>query len=199
MPSRPELLEVIAEVEDFERTLARFPGLSKDQLIGILRTGRAVPSSVAAVVEPPPERVRGPATPRLAIWTDGASRGNPGPASVGVMIENARGELVDELAERIGVRTNNYAEYEAVRRGLRRALELGADRVVVHADSELVVRQLTGMYRVKHADLLPLYQAVKATEASFARGVEYQHVPREKNVDADRLANVALDTPASGD
>lgn len=199
MPSRPELLDVIAEVEDFERTLARFPGLSKAELIAILRTGRA--AGPAAVAAPPVvvARPRGPATPGLSIWTDGASRGNPGPASVGVMIENARGELVDELAETIGVRTNNYAEYEAVRRGLRRALELGANHVVVHADSELVVRQLTGMYRVKHADLLPLYQAVKATEASFARGVEYQHVPREKNAGADRLANLALDTPVSGD
>src|SRR5690349_18339517 len=100
MPTRPEILEVIAEVEDLRATLERFPGLSKDELIAILRGGRAKAAAAgaggAAAAPVVPPRPRGPATPALSIWTDGASRGNPGPASVGVMIENARGELVDE-------------------------------------------------------------------------------------------------------
>jgi ribonuclease HI len=196
-------LEVIAEVEDLSKTLARFPGMSDAELRAQLR-GRGKQMSLFDAPARPaaPARTAAPAAkPRAAValrlWTDGASRGNPGPASIGVLIEDGRGERVAEISTPIGVRTNNFAEYEAVRSGLARALELGAEKVTVHADSELVVRQLNGDYRVKSADLLPLYSAVKALESKFSRGVAYKHVPREQNAEADRLANLALDN--SGD
>lgn len=197
VPSLSELLAVIAEVEGLEATLARFPGLSRDDLVAVLLGTRQL-GLFEKRLQAPDSRLQAPEraapSPSLKLWTDGASRGNPGPASVGVVIQNAKGELVDELSERLGVRTNNYAEYEAVRRGLRRALELNANKVTVHADSELVVRQLNGVYRVKNPDLLPIYTAIKAVEREFARGVTYKHVRREQNADADRLANLALDS-----
>jgi ribonuclease HI len=127
------------------------------------------------------------------LWTDGASRGNPGPASVGVMLRDPSGVELGTLSEALGRFTNNHAEYEAVRRGLLAALQLGATAAEVHADSELIIRQLTGVYRVKSAELRPLFDAAKVLEARFADGVRYRHVPREQNREADALANEALD------
>lgn len=129
---------------------------------------------------------------KILAWSDGASRGNPGPASIGVVLNDADGKPLDRIARRLGRRTNNHAEYEAVRQALERALELGATEVVLHADSELVVRQLSGVYRVKNAELKPLFDAVKALEAKIGR-VSYTHVRREQNREADELANLALD------
>jgi ribonuclease HI len=193
-------LSVIAEVEDLEKTLARFPGLSREELIAVLLGKKArqlslldVPSKESPKKTEPRVAAPGTTVDAVRLWTDGASRGNPGPASVGVVIQNMDGEVVAEVAQAIGTRTNNVAEYEAVRLGLARALELGATKAMLHADSELVVRQLNGMYRVRNADLLPLFEAVKALEARFSRGVTYKHVRREQNADADRLANLALD------
>jgi ribonuclease HI len=132
---------------------------------------------------------------RLLIHTDGAARGNPGPAGLGAILRDAQtGEAVAELATYLGVRTNNYAEWTAVEAALEKALELGATHVDLRMDSQLVARQITGIYRVKHADLKPIHARVMALLARF-EGYSVGHVPRELNKDADRLSNVAIDQP----
>ncbi len=131
----------------------------------------------------------------LVIHTDGASRGNPGPAAIGVVITEPSGRVLVEFGEALKTATNNVAEYTAVIRALERALELGARRVDCRLDSQLVVRQLNGSYRVKHAEMLPLYRRVLELVQRFEH-VSFTHVPREENAEADRLANLALDRPA---
>jgi len=128
----------------------------------------------------------------VVVHTDGASRGNPGPASIGVVIAGQDGLVLVEFGEALRPTTNNVAEYTAVVRALERATELGARRVRVMMDSQLVVRQLNGSYRVKHADMIPLYRRVLDLIQRFET-VTFEHVPRERNVEADRLANQALD------
>jgi ribonuclease HI len=130
---------------------------------------------------------------RLLIHTDGAARGNPGPAGLGaVLVDADSGEIVAELARYLGQRTNNYAEWTAVEAALDEALRLGATHVDLRMDSELVARQITGRYRVKHADLKPIHARVMAMLARLA-GYTVGHVPRERNKEADRLSNVAID------
>ncbi len=132
---------------------------------------------------------------RLLIHTDGAARGNPGPAGLGAILRDAEtGETVAELATYLGVRTNNYAEWTAVEDALAEALRLGATRVDLRMDSELVARQISGRYRVKHADLKPIHARVMAMLGRL-EGYSVGHVPRELNKDADRLSNVAIDQP----
>ncbi len=126
------------------------------------------------------------------IYIDGASRNNPGPAALGVVIEKGKGEVVDEYAEHIGETTNNVAEYTALIRGLERAKRLGAKEVQVYSDSQLMVRQLNGQYRVKAPTLRGLFIAAQALAGSF-RSFRIEHIRREKNKRADALANQALD------
>ncbi|HSO93568.1 MAG TPA: ribonuclease HI family protein [Candidatus Dormibacteraeota bacterium] len=134
----------------------------------------------------------------VVIHTDGASRGNPGPASIGVVIAGQDGRVLVEFGEALRPTTNNVAEYTAVVRALERAAELEARRVRMMMDSQLVVRQLNGSYRVKHADMIPLYRRVLDLIQKF-ESVTFEHVPREQNVEADRLANQALDGGAVED
>lgn len=129
---------------------------------------------------------------KLVLHLDGGARGNPGPAAVGVVIADQHGEVIDELAERIGDATNNVAEYEAVLRGVARAAELGATELELVNDSELVARQLSGAYKVKNAALRPLFEQARAALAGFDRW-QIRNVPRAQNADADRLVNEALD------
>lgn len=133
-----------------------------------------------------------PEAHRLFLHTDGAARGNPGPAAVGVVVKDERGETLREFGRRIGRTTNNQAEYLALLAGLEEAARQGADEVVARVDSELLARQLSGQYRVKSPDLLPLYQRVVQWCARF-RSLVVEHVPRERNRRADELANAALD------
>jgi ribonuclease HI len=128
----------------------------------------------------------------LIVSCDGASRGNPGPAGIGVHITDERGAVVAEIAEGLGETTNNVAEYTAAREGLRRAAELGATRVQLRSDSQLLIEQLSGRYKVKAAHLRPLYDEVVAEMARFQR-VGLEHIPRERNREADRLANEGVD------
>jgi ribonuclease HI len=133
---------------------------------------------------------------RLLIHTDGAARGNPGPAGAGAILRDAEtGETMAEIAEGLGRATNNVAEWTAVRLALEEARRLGASRVDLRMDSQLVARQITGVYRVKHADLQPIHAAVMALLRTFD-GYTVGHVPRELNKDADRLSNVAIDGPS---
>jgi ribonuclease HI len=132
---------------------------------------------------------------KIILNVDGASRGNPGPASIGVTLKDAQNRLVDSLSECIGRTTNNQAEYRALIAGLKKALSLGARQVVVKSDSELIVKQLQGLYRVKKEELKPLHAEVK----QLTRGLEsFQivSIPREQNREADKLANKALDEAA---
>ncbi len=132
---------------------------------------------------------------RLLIHTDGAARGNPGPAGAGALLQDAEtGETVAEIAEFLGVRTNNYAEWTAVELAVRQALALDASIIDLRTDSELVARQIAGRYRVKHPDLKPIHARVMALLAEFTT-YTVGHVPRERNRDADRLSNVAIDGP----
>lgn len=128
---------------------------------------------------------------------DGGARGNPGPAAIGAIVWDGSSEPPTQLAlisERIGVATNNVAEYRALIAGLEAARPFGARRLVVRADSLLVVRQLQGAWRVKQPHLRPLHAQARALLDEYAE-VDLQHVPREANVDADTLVNAALDGP----
>lgn len=128
----------------------------------------------------------------MVLHVDGGARGNPGPAAIGVVVSDPAGNVIDEVAERIGVATNNVAEYRAVLRGLERARELGASEVEIVGDSELVARQLSGAYKVKHPAMKPLYeQAITALRGFERWGV--RTVPRAENARADALVNAALD------
>jgi ribonuclease HI len=131
---------------------------------------------------------------RLVVHTDGAARGNPGPAGAGAVLRDADGTVVAEIAEPLGRATNNVAEWTAVLLALEEALRLGATHVDLRMDSELVARQITGMYKVKHPDLKPIHAAVMVLLAGL-EGYSVGHVPRALNADADRLSNVAIDGP----
>jgi ribonuclease HI len=134
----------------------------------------------------------------LIINCDGGARGNPGPAAFGVSIQKPDGTEVEGIGETIGVATNNVAEYTAVVVGLKRCAELGARAVHVRSDSQLLIEQLKGNYKVKNATLKGLHaEAVKAAQG-FDR-VTYEHVRREQNVRADELVNIALDAAAFED
>ncbi len=128
----------------------------------------------------------------LEVWTDGASRGNPGPASIGVVFGQRGGEILCGHGETIGKATNNVAEYQAVLRALQFARDWKVKHVVLHMDSELVARQITGQYRVKSQDLMPFYRQIISLMRSMTK-VDIRHVRREKNKVADHLANLALD------
>ena len=129
---------------------------------------------------------------KLVLHVDGGARGNPGPAAIGVVVSTADGEPIDELAETIGKATNNVAEYRALLRGLERAQQLGASEVEIIGDSELVARQLTGQYKVKHPAMKPLHAQARAQLDGF-RSWHIRTVPRADNARADELVNAALD------
>jgi ribonuclease HI len=129
---------------------------------------------------------------KVVIHVDGGSRGNPGPAAGAAIISSAGGELLAEASELLGVATNNVAEYRGLLLGLRRARELGATEVELINDSELVAKQLTGAYRVKHPDMRPLHREAVAALGAFDRW-SIRSVPREQNAQADALVNAALD------
>jgi ribonuclease HI len=129
---------------------------------------------------------------KLILHVDGGARGNPGPAAIGVVVSDPQGNVLDEVAERIGHATNNVAEYRAVLRGLERARELGADEVELINDSELVARQLSGAYKVKHPAMKPLYAEARAA-LNELRSWHIRTVPRAQNERADGLVNAALD------
>jgi ribonuclease HI len=125
------------------------------------------------------------------IHVDGAARGNPGPAAIAYVIAEPNHPTV-EYAETIGTATNNVAEYSALIAALERAAEMGLKELTIFSDSELMVKQMAGEYRVKHPDLLPLYEEASSLRKRFAK-VNLSHVRREQNKRADELGNIALD------
>lgn len=128
----------------------------------------------------------------VRVYTDGAARGNPGPAGAGARVEDADGEVLGEARRFLGHATNNVAEYSALILGLERAAELGARSVEIRSDSELLVKQMQGEWKIKNDALRTLARRAHALAAEFER-VSYVHVRREFNKEADRLANQAID------
>ena len=163
-------------------------GLSSPEAIQTIR------AALKALEPSPPLPRRQPATAqgKVRIHIDGAARGNPGPAGVGVVMMGPDGDIMEQLHRGIGEATNNVAEYRALLLGLERALELGYTDVDVYSDSELLVRQLQGRYLVKHPALKELYELAKERIGRYRR-FSIQHVPREQNAEADALANRGID------
>jgi ribonuclease HI len=129
---------------------------------------------------------------KLTVNVDGGARGNPGPAAIGAVVRDAGGEIVEERGEPIGRATNNVAEYRALLLGIELAAAHGAEELELVGDSELIVRQIEGRYKVKDVTMKELHAEVKAALAPFASW-SIRHVRREHNADADRLVNQALD------
>jgi dinuclear metal center YbgI/SA1388 family protein len=160
------------------------------------RAAAAGPSASASA--PAPTSAPAPARPanrddaRHHLYTDGGSRGNPGPAGIGAVLLTASGTVVEELGDFIGKATNNVAEYQALLAGLELALDRGVERLDVFLDSELVVRQVNGQYKVKDAGLKPLHAQACLLLSRFHE-VDVKHVRREQNAEADRLVNQAID------
>lgn len=146
----------------------------------------------------PPSSTPPAAQDREAVlWTDGAARGNPGPAGIGAILKSASGEVLYTGSEYLGHTTNNVAEYKAVLLGLAGALQQGIERVEVRADSELLIRQLKGEYRVKSAGLKPLFDEARQLLSRF-KSVKLTHIRRELNGEADKLANQGIDKVGKG-
>jgi ribonuclease HI len=135
--------------------------------------------------------------PGLAIYIDGASRGNPGPAGVGVVIFGPEGETLMEEHLYIGEATNNVAEYRALLHALQKAREMGATRIQVFTDSELLFRQMEGLYRVRNSKLVALFQGAISLSKDFQR-FKLRHIRRSENKRADLLANLAVDAGIRG-
>jgi ribonuclease HI len=131
------------------------------------------------------------------LWTDGAARGNPGPAGIGAILKSPSGEVLYTGSEFLGHTTNNVAEYKAVLLGLAGALAQGVERIEVRADSELLIKQLKGEYRVKSPGLRPLFEEARRLISRF-RSVKLTHIRRELNGEADRLANQGIDRVGKG-
>jgi ribonuclease HI len=128
----------------------------------------------------------------IVAYIDGGARGNPGPAGYGVRIEQPDGTLVEEFSDAIGVATNNVAEYRALIAALEWARARGETEVGIRSDSLLLVQQMRGIYKVKHPGLQPLHAQARLLAHAIGR-VGYEHVRRESNAHADRLANTAMD------
>ena len=128
----------------------------------------------------------------IVAYIDGGARGNPGPAGYGVRVEDHNGNLIEAFSKPIGIATNNVAEYNGLIAALRYALEHGHENLLIRSDSELLVKQMLGEYRVKNAGLLPLHQEARRLSAQLDQ-VMFEHVRRARNEEADRLANLAMD------
>jgi ribonuclease HI len=174
-----ELLRLIYKHLSMSRLLAEHPAVTK--------------ADVDSLFQRLSHQIRTSTTPteRFILLTDGASRGNPGPAGIGVVILNSDNQVLEEIAESIGECTNNEAEYQALARGIRRAQELGARELLIKSDSELIVKQLNGVYRVKSRNLLPLCREVMTLLRGFAKW-QAAHISREENARADMLANLGV-------
>ena len=146
-------------------------------------------------MSPPRKPARAPAPQSLKIQIDGAARGNPGPAGAGIALTDPKGRLVKELSVYLGETTNNVAETCALILALQEALKLRCGEVSVSTDSELLARQVNGIYKVRDARLQWLHALIRNLVESFEK-FEIQHVPREENRVADKLANQAVDQAA---
>jgi ribonuclease HI len=162
-----------------------------DEERAALRCAAELISSSAGVGGSPEVSVD-PRNARAVMFSDGAARGNPGPAGIGAVIKRSDGENIAEISDYIGETTNNVAEYKALIAGVQRALICGVREIEVRADSELLIKQLLGQYQVRNPKLKPLYHRAQELLSRFDT-VKLIHVRRELNSEADRLANQGID------
>ena len=193
-PSDESILRHLAQTLSVAKTLKRFPSLSTRHLQEILLSSAQRVEEKMVLTEAVPSRKR---FPEYFIQADGASRGNPGESGIGAVIADARGRTIKELKYFLGMATNNVAEYRAVILALQKAFDLGAGSVTLHLDSELVVRQLRGEYKVREAHLKLLHREALDILNRFSEH-HIHHVPREENRRADQLANEAIDQKIRG-
>lgn len=198
-PSPTDILAFIASQEPLRRTLERFPELTRSDLQALLeavaKAARVKEERSLQTEErslPAKEATTALLYPKLCVFSDGAARGNPGPAGAGAVLTREDGQIVDRSGKYLGSQTNNYAEYMGLLLGLQRALVFGAREVEVFADSELMIRQLQGRYQVRAPNLRPLFEEARALLKNFTR-VSLKHIPREKNAAADEMSNRAID------
>lgn len=131
---------------------------------------------------------------QITVFCDGGARGNPGPASIGVVIKDEKGSILSQFGKTIGVATNNIAEYTAVVEALTWIQKhIKPKKTTFYLDSQLVVSQLNGLFKIKNANLRDLFLKIKEREGELGGNIFYQHVPREQNTEADYLVNKALD------
>lgn len=190
--SEEKILRHLSHTLSVTRTLKHFPSLTPKYLQEVLQ--RCADRAEEDHKVPPPDLHPGQ-FPEFYIHADGASRGNPGEAGAGAVISDSRGRTLKELKAYLGMASNNGAEYQAAILALERALELGAKRVTLLLDSELVVRQLRGEYRVREPHLKSLHQKARETLNRFSQ-YSILSIPREENRRADQLANEAIDQRA---
>lgn len=204
-PLPSELLRAIARHESLDKTLAALPGLTLLGARSLLASAALGLEAAEGSAPPRPARamavgsslgLRSPAR-EFVVFSDGASRGNPGPAGAGAVLALASGEVVERLGLFLGTQTNNHAEYMGAILGLGRARALGADEVELVADSQLLIRQLAGRYKVKSPTLRPLYEEALALLTAFRRH-GLRHIPREENLEADAMSNRAIDERLDG-
>jgi ribonuclease HI len=189
LPAEQTVLAYLAQTLSIPKTLKRFPSLTLKNLQEILDRC-ALRAGKERMDLPAPSAP--PRAGEVVIYTDGASRGNPGEAGVGAVIADERGKTLKEIKQYLGMATNNVAEYRAVILALEKAFALGAAGVMINLDSELVARQITGEYRVRDAQLKSLHQQVLDLLKNFSKH-RIRHIPREQNRRADQLANEAID------
>lgn len=187
--NKSEILQSLAETLSFAKTLQHFPGLTHKKIEELLL-------EASASFEKAPSKI-GLNTDKLTFYIDGASRGNPGKAAIGVVIMNGDGHPIDEIKRYIGETTNNMAEYQALIEALTEGKRLKGREIHVFSDSELLVRQINGVYKVKDSKLLDLYKEAKRLISGF-KEFKIDHIVREKNSQADSLANQALDNHNKG-
>ncbi len=197
-----DLLRHIAREEPLTTTLQAY-GLSREVLVRVLeRAAELIDKAPAPAPVPASARKEAPVREvpsaavvpgtRMRVYSDGAARGNPGPAGAGAVLVAPDGQVVDRLGKYLGIQTNNFAEYMGLLIGLERARDLGVKEVEVYADSELMIRQLDGKYQVKSPTLRPLYEDARRLLKGFSR-VKLVHVPRAQNSAADEMSNRAID------
>ncbi|MBI5190685.1 MAG: ribonuclease HI family protein [Nitrospirae bacterium] len=179
---------------DIDTLLHEYHGLGRDGLSRLLTEAAAALGPVdVEPARPAPHKAPAKAASRkLILHTDGASRGNPGESGLGVFMEDENGQVVGKLARYLGSTTNNQAEYSALIEGLKKAIEMGAKEVEVYADSELMVKQMNGLYKVKDAGLQIRHAEARILVAKLGR-VVIKYIPRAMNKEADALANEAID------
>lgn len=186
-------LEELKRTLDLKKTIERL-GMTDEEARDLIAS---IQLKLKPELKPKPklklsEQKRAAKAPFFSVYVDGASRGNPGRAGAGAVIKDSQGNVIKRMKKGLGITTNNMAEYRALIMGLEEAKRLGLDRVKVFADSELVVKQIKGEYRVKNETLRPLYSEALDLAEGF-EGFNISYITRDKNAEADRLANRAID------
>lgn len=172
-----KILKTLAETFDIAKTMKRFPEIPKEEIQSLLLQFADTFKKREVVT----------------IYVDGAARGNPGHAGIGVLILSEDGKVLRRIGKYLGKTTNNVAEYQALITALKEAKAMGVSTIKVFADSELMVKQIKGEYKIKSEGLKPLYKESMALLMHFD-GYDIIHINREKNSEADRLANQGIDT-----